>query len=141
MTKREIDRFGVMSYAALILGVINGFLQDSPALRNNFLVIIPLFAVNLVGVSAVLYCLGSFISHLLTENQRVRGFATVGWLVLLVFGNLVTMPIYWYWYIVREHMGETAGRSRELSDVTPASQDLPEPTEGARPTKQERPGT
>jgi len=126
MTKREIDRLGAMSYGALNLGIINGWIQNgvSQETRDSWPVLIPLIAVNLVGVIAALYCLFAFIGHLFTENKRVAGAGKALWLVLLLLGNLVTMPAYWYLYIVRERLGEDERGTAELEKAATATKTL-----------------
>ena len=71
MTKRAMDRLGAMSYGILVWGIINGSIQRgvSHETRESLPVLIPLLAVNLIGVIAFFYCLGSFVGHLFTESS------------------------------------------------------------------------
>jgi uncharacterized membrane protein YhaH (DUF805 family) len=116
MTRRVIDRLGAMSYGILVWGIINGSIQRdvSHETRESLPVLIPLIAVNLVGVIALFYCLASFIGHLFTKNKRLRGAGKALWLILLLLGSVVTMPIYWYMYIVRERLPDVEQSSSAL---------------------------
>jgi hypothetical protein len=123
MTRQAIDRLGALSYGSLLLGVINGYIQSrlSQETLNSWPVLIPLLAVNLVGLTAVFYCLSSFIVHLFTENKRLGGAGKALWLVLLLLGHLVTMPVYWYCHIVRERLADGDPVPSGLGKATPAS--------------------
>src|SRR5438874_1106955 len=123
MTKRAIDRLGVLSYGSLVLGIINGSIRRevSHETLQSLPVLIPLIAVNLVGVSVFFYCLISFIGHLFTENKHLRGAGKALWFVLLLCGALVTMPIYWYLYLVREHLVDTEITESQVQRADPAS--------------------
>src|SRR5579859_2459485 len=126
MTKRARDRLGAMSYGCLVWGIINGSIQRgvSHETLESLPVLIPLIAVNLVGVIAALYCLVCFIRHLFTENTCLNGAGKGLWLVLLLLGHLVTMPIYWYLYVVRPCLPDTVQTSSELIGAASAARTL-----------------
>jgi hypothetical protein len=104
MTRQTIDRLGMMSYGLLIFGIVNGWIRKdlSKATLESLPVLIPMIAVNLVGVITAFYCLFCFIRHLFMENTRVGAGGKALWLILLLVGHLLTMPVYWYLHIARE---------------------------------------
>jgi hypothetical protein len=112
ITRKAIDKLGVLSYAPLVTGCINVVIDEccSPETRNSWPVLAPLLLANAVGVLALFYCLFYFLRHLLNPNHRMSVIGKCVWFVLLLLGHMLTIPIYWYIYIVRDHVvGEVDG--------------------------------
>src|SRR4051812_11224601 len=58
MTKRDIDRLMVMSYGALVAGIINSRVESllSRQTRDSWSVLLPLISLNLIGAGLALFC-------------------------------------------------------------------------------------
>jgi uncharacterized membrane protein YhaH (DUF805 family) len=112
-----------MLYGVLLVVLINALVRADVSLetRESWPVFIPLLAANVVGVIAALYCLFTFLGHLSTENRRLGKAGKALWFALLLLGSVATMPVYWYWEIVRQRITESAGSSARPSDGAPTS--------------------
>jgi hypothetical protein len=109
MNQARIEKLGIVAYGGLVLGIVNSQLRSQLGedVLQSLWFTIPFLAVNIVAVVGVFWCLGTFLLHLLNDNKKIRGGWKVVWLFLLLLGNLVVMPVYWYWYIVREQLLRT----------------------------------
>ncbi len=129
MTKRAIDRLGAMSYGVLMLAIINGVILSpiqnglTPETHGSLRVVIRLMsvAVNVGGLIVAYYCLFIFIRHLFTENKHVGGAGKALWLVLLLIGNVFTMPVYWYMHMVRDRLANGERGPFELGEAARAT--------------------
>jgi hypothetical protein len=71
---------------------------------------IPLLMLNAVGVSCASWFFRFCLGHLIAQDRPVlfKGM----WLVLLILGNLVAMPIYWYAFARRPQVSHPFGGCR-----------------------------
>jgi hypothetical protein len=117
--RRTIERLGAMSYGVLVLMLLNVAIEHdvSFTIRTSLPVAILLVTGQLVMMVVSLYCLFFFLSHLFAGNKRVSWAGKTVWLFLLLFGCLVTMPIYWYVYLVRERLLEPLGDASRLVEM------------------------
>jgi hypothetical protein len=83
---------------------------------------IPLLMLNAVGVSGAFWFLHSCIGHLLAQDRPAL-FKGV-WFVLLVLGNLVAMPIYWYVFVWRPQIALPRRREKP-GGGSPAGRPIP----------------
>jgi hypothetical protein len=122
MTRGAIERLGALSYGSLLWAVVSSHIQRTMTLETNLdsPALILLNVVNGVVALATIWCIICFIDHVL-GNKRLGGAGKVLWLALLLFGNVVTMPVYWYLFMVRDRIGETAGSASALSEGVPGT--------------------
>ncbi len=97
-SQREGLLGGILIAVPFIIGVINACVGEAE--RSPLFV--PVVLLNAVGVSAAFWFLFFCIGHLLTQDRGVlfKGL----WVVLLILGNLVAMPLYWYIFVWRPHL-------------------------------------
>jgi hypothetical protein len=98
LSEREGRLGGILIAMPLLIGIINacvGDVERSP-------LFIPIFMLNVVGVSVAFWFLGFCIGHVVTQGGPVliKGF----WIVAFMLGNLVVMPLYWYLFVWRPHL-------------------------------------
>ncbi len=98
LSAREARLGGILVALPLLVGVLNacaGHTETSPFF-------VPLLLLSAVGGSAALWFLPFCIGHLLAQDRPAlfKGL----WVVLLLLGNLVAMPLYWYIFVWRPHL-------------------------------------
>jgi hypothetical protein len=98
LTAREGRLGGILVALPLLVGVLNacaGYTETSPFF-------VPLLLLSAVGVSAALWFLPFCVGHLLAQDRPVlfKGL----WVVLLLLGNLIVVPLYWYIFVWRPHL-------------------------------------
>jgi hypothetical protein len=98
MSQREGLLGGILIAVPLLIGVINvsvGEAESSP-------LYVPVVLLNAVGVSAAFWFLVFCIGHLLAQDRPAlcKGLGVV----LLLLGNLVAMPLYWYTFVWRPRL-------------------------------------
>ena len=98
LSAREGRLGGILVVLPLLVGVLNacaGYRETSPFF-------VPLLLLSAVGVSAALWFLPFCIGHLLAQDRPVL-FKGLG-VVLLLLGNLIVVPLYWYIFVWRPHL-------------------------------------
>jgi hypothetical protein len=78
--------------AVLIINVCVGATEKSPLFTLIMLA-------NAVGVSTLYWFLFFCLGHLLAQ-QRGSTFKTI-WIILLILGNIITVPLYWCLFVLR----------------------------------------
>jgi hypothetical protein len=94
-SQREGLLGGILLCVILLIGFINfhvGNVEKTPFF-------IPLLMLNAVGVSGAFWFLFFCIGHLLVQDRSVLFKAF--WVVVLILGNLVSMPVYWFIFVWR----------------------------------------
>jgi hypothetical protein len=104
LSAREGRLGGLLVVLPLLVGVLNacaGYTETSPFF-------VPLLLLSAVGVSAALWFLPFCIGHLLAQDRPVlfKGL----WVVLLLLGNLIAVPLYWYIFVWRPHLALASRR-------------------------------
>lgn len=94
-SQREGLLGGILLCVILLIGFINFHLGNAE--RTPFF--IPLLMLNAVGVSGAFWFLFFCIGHLLVQDSPVLFKAF--WVVVLILGNLVAMPVYWLIFVWR----------------------------------------
>jgi len=86
---------GILVTLPLLVALLSALVGDA----ERSLWYVPILMLNVLAVAAgfwfLLYCIG----HVLAQNWRTRVKAL--WVVLLLLGTWVTMPIYWWVFIAR----------------------------------------
>jgi hypothetical protein len=98
LSAREGRLGGILVALPLLVGVLNacaGYTETSPFF-------VPLLMLSAVGVSAALWFLPFCIGHLLAQDRPAL--FKVFWVVLLLLGNLIAVPLYWYIFVWRPHL-------------------------------------
>jgi hypothetical protein len=95
MSQREGLLGGILLGVPLVIGFINFCVGDVERSPLFFL----LFPLNVVGVSGAFWFLITCIGHLLAQDRSVL--FKVFWVVVLILGNLVAMPVYWFIFVWR----------------------------------------
>lgn len=95
-----------VAYMVILLAVVFGLAlafagREMPAPEGPPVWLLALFALHAL---TILWALGLMIFYMIDafRNERVAQDKKVLWAVMLFFGNLLAMPIYWYLYIWRE---------------------------------------
>src|SRR5262249_18662702 len=104
LTAREGRLGGILVVLPLLVGVLNacaGYTETSPFF-------VPLLLLSAVGVSAAFWFLPFCIGHLLAQDRPVL--FKVFWVVLLLLGNLIVVPLYWYIFVWRPHLALASRR-------------------------------
>jgi len=85
--------FGFILWTFMSIG-IGGAKPDSP---GAFMIIFPLHMLTMLLMFALItvYVVHAFRTNLIPEDRRVL------WVIVLLFGNLIAAPIYWYLYLWR----------------------------------------
>jgi hypothetical protein len=97
-SRREGLIGGILIALPLGVGILNACIGDVE--RSPLFV--PVLLLNAVGVSAAFWFLVFCIGHLLAQDRPAlfKGL----WVILLLLGNLVALPIYWYVFVWRPHL-------------------------------------
>jgi hypothetical protein len=98
LSARERRLGGILVFLPLLVGVLNacaGYMETSPFF-------VPLLLLNAVGVSAALWFLPFCIGHLLVRDRPAL--FKVFWMALLLLGNLIAVPVYWYIFVWPPHL-------------------------------------
>ncbi|HEY9283512.1 MAG TPA: hypothetical protein VIP46_08665 [Pyrinomonadaceae bacterium] len=95
-----------VAYMIILLVVVFGLAfafagREMPAPERPPVWLLALFALHALTILSVL---GLMIFYMIDafRNERVAQDKKVLWAVMLFFGNLIAMPVYWYLYIWRE---------------------------------------
>jgi hypothetical protein len=104
MTVQQKNHLGMLTYGLLVFAIVNRGVLDSmdQETKKSWPALLVLVPANLVAVIAFFGCLIYYIKHLYKFNQRVSRWVRPIWVVLLLFGGPLTMPVYWYVYIASE---------------------------------------
>jgi hypothetical protein len=65
-----------------------------------------IFPLHFLTMLEMLVLLGIYLSHLF-RTDRVPQDKKALWAVVLFLGNMIAMPVYWYFYIWRQHDNES----------------------------------
>jgi hypothetical protein len=97
-SQREGLLGGILIAVPFGIGVLNACVGEAE--RSPLFV--PVVLLNAVGVSAAFWFLVFCIGHLLAQDRPAlfKGL----WVVLLLLGNLVAMPLYWYIFVWPPHL-------------------------------------
>jgi hypothetical protein len=98
VSEREGRLGGILIVIPLLIGILNVWIgkdERSP-------LYIPALMLSAVGVSAAFWFLVFCIGHLLA--RRGPALVKAFWVVALILGNLVVIPLYWYLFIWRPHL-------------------------------------
>jgi hypothetical protein len=112
MTQREINRLGWETFGVLLLAITNNVFErfgrwigDGPENADNWLSISlglltwVWLVLNIVAFVFAVSNLFFFVRHLFRTNVRVSPPGRLGWLIFLLLGNLIAMPVYWCIYV------------------------------------------
>jgi hypothetical protein len=95
LNEREGRLGGILVAVPLLVGVLNactGYMETSPFF-------VPLLLLNAVAGSAALWFLPFCIGHLIAQDRPAL--FKVFWVVLLLLGTLIAVPLYWYIFVLR----------------------------------------
>ncbi len=94
----------MLTYGLLVFGILNRWVLDSmdDKTRNSLPALLFLIPLNLAAGVAFIGCLIYYIKHLYKFNNRVPKPLRIFWLLLLLLGNVLAMPVYWYLYVASE---------------------------------------
>jgi hypothetical protein len=103
-SQREGLLGGILIALPLGVGILNaciGDVESSPLFVSVLLL-------SAVGVSAAFWFLVFCLGHLLAQDRPAlfKGL----WVVLLLLGNLVALPLYWYAFVWRPHLARPSRR-------------------------------
>jgi hypothetical protein len=104
LSAREGRLGGILVVLPLLVGVLYacaGYTETSP-------LYVPLLLLNAVGVSAALWFLPFCVGHVLAREWPAL--FKVFWVVLLLLGNLIVVPLYWYIFVWRPHLALASRR-------------------------------
>jgi hypothetical protein len=95
---------GILIAVPFSIGVLNACVGEAETSPLYF----PVVLLNAVGVSAAFWFLFFCIGHLLAQDRPAlfKGL----WVVLLLLGNLVAMPLYWYTFVWRPYFAPPSRR-------------------------------
>ncbi len=98
--------FWPLAYMIIFLAVVFGLAfafagREMPAPEGPPAWLLAVFALHAL---TILWTLGLTIFYMIDafRNERVAQDKKVLWAVMLFFGNMIAMPVYWYLYIWRE---------------------------------------
>jgi hypothetical protein len=85
-----------------VLVLYFSFLSGRPSLPGNPQHLLRiLFPVHL-GTMALLVALGTFYIYHLFKNDHIAANKKPLWALVILMGNVIAMPVYWYFYIWRD---------------------------------------
>jgi hypothetical protein len=98
LSEREGRLGEILIAMPLLIAIIKACVGDA----ERSALFVPIFMLNVVGVSVAFWFLGFCIGHVVTQGGLVliKGF----WIVAFMLGNLVVMPLYWYLFVWRPHL-------------------------------------
>lgn len=85
-------------YVLVFLGFMLYLLTNMPTGESGLNVLLPFFVVH---IGTMLWNIGLLIFYIvhLFKNDRIENSMKALWAIVLFFGSLIAMPIYWYLYI------------------------------------------
>ena len=94
-TQAQGDRFrlGVLSHFPLAVGLLNSVIERTGLAGLD----VPLAILNGAGVTVAFWFLYYCIQDLTARNTPAR--PRVIWVIVLLLGNLITIPIHWWLYL------------------------------------------
>jgi hypothetical protein len=98
----------ILLFMCVIFGtMMSGFSGGEPpsGLPAVFMIILPLHFLTMLEILALLVI---YVVHLF-KTDRVPQDKKALWAVVLFFGNVMAMPVYWYLYIWRERKPQEPG--------------------------------
>ena len=112
-SRREGLLGGILIALPLGVGILNACIGDV----ESGPVFVPVLLLNAVGVSAAFWFLVFCIGHLLAQDRPAlfKGL----WVMLLLLGNLVAMPLYWYAFVWRPHRRSPHGGRHDAGAALP----------------------
>jgi hypothetical protein len=98
LSAREARLGGILVALPLLVGVLNACARY----RETSPLFVPLLLLNAVAGSAALWFLPFCVGHVFGREWPVL--FKVFWIVLLLLGNLIAVPVYWYAFVWRPHV-------------------------------------
>ncbi len=88
-------------FLTVFIGAFSGTLSD----KTIFPLFFVMFFLHLTTIFLIFGLLIYYIVHLF-KNDRISNDLKALWAVVLFFGNVIAMPVYWFFYIWKEPNSE-----------------------------------
>jgi hypothetical protein len=106
----ELFWLGVLSHFPLAVGIFNSVVEQNRISGFD----IPRMVLNGAAVTVAFWFIYYCIRDVMARNASAL--ATVIWAIVLLLGNLVAVPVYWWLYLRRRPAWQATGRSN-LTDA------------------------